>query len=80
MGHYLLEISRAFHFHVATLDHGSRLDVILNGKRKAHGGPETQVPTSAAWLPEAAFAEGMGGRLCQPPPLKHCGPSFIDTF
>lgn len=42
-GDDLLEISRAFHLHVATLDRGSRLGAILNGKGKAHGRarPET---------------------------------------
>lgn len=28
-----------FHLYVATLDHGSRLDEILNWKSKAHGRP-----------------------------------------
>lgn len=35
---YFLQISRAFHLHVATGNHGSRLDSILNWKSKAHGG------------------------------------------
>lgn len=74
-GNYFLQTSRAFHLHAATRDHGSSLDSILNRKSKAHGGARDthRYPPQQHGCPEAACAEGMGRRLCQPPPLKHCG-------
>lgn len=66
MGDDLLEINRVFHLSVATLDHGSRLDAILNGRAR----PETQVPTSAAWRPRGCLCRGHAREALPDTPIR----------
>lgn len=58
MGDDLLEISRVFHLHVATLDHGSRLDAILNRESKASNTGAHLGNMAAQRLPVPGACEG----------------------